>query len=511
MAEKHYDSDWAKAKSRDLVRDMIARTILTYRKPEEVKVLCFPGINGTEILEVYDRLNIPRKNIVGIEREQSIANKIEEKQLGIRLYRGSVEDYIHNQPSHEFDVVSLDYIGPISQAQLQSMSRFFDKQQRSNFVVHTANLVRRDHASNLVYYIGHTMGANKTHPLTDKNFIQNRAASSSDLLIKMVNQSGFIGEKHHGYSKMIAASYNAVTADVMNRMFRFVVGENYEESIALAQERVSRILGGPVEISRKDPFRHANISQRPTVDGVLEEVLSISLRVHCLVNGFRSPIVHSLILDAFYKTFRTSRYFMELKTQPYAYVSESGAPMIGDISFVSYPRKLDSLARDLVTMIGYPGELNIRGTRELSRLFRSYAIAAHKFYSPVDEQDRLFLGNSSKPVLTKKRAIEEFRSGASVDELKERYRGWDAKPLAQWKAHVTMGTYDSKKSPKEAAEKEIEQGEVDSKNELTKEGAIEFLREGFPVDEIVQAYPNSFSAGQLRAFKAHITMGKYQK
>ena len=82
------------------------------------------------------------------------------------------------------------------------------------------------------------------------------------------------------------------------------------------------------------------------------------------------------------------------------------------------------------------------------------------------------------------------------------------KPLAQWKAHVTMGTYD--KVPK--SEDEIVEYEEDSGLEkITKEDAIDFLASGIPPQEIYEAYPTSFTQGQLRAFKAHITMGTYEQ
>lgn len=44
--EKHYADDWAKAKSRDLVRGLIERTLLTFRKPSErfLSIHTFTGL-----------------------------------------------------------------------------------------------------------------------------------------------------------------------------------------------------------------------------------------------------------------------------------------------------------------------------------------------------------------------------------------------------------------------------------------------------------------------------------
>jgi len=46
---------------------------------------------------------------------------------------------------------------------------------------------------------------------------------------------------------------------------------------------------------------------------------------------------------------------------------------------------------------------------------------------------------------------------------------------------------------------------------ITKEQAIEMISSGIPLEEILETYPTSFSPAQLRAFKAHLTMGTYDK
>jgi hypothetical protein len=142
------------------------------------------------------------------------------------------------------------------------------------------------------------------------------------------------------------------------------------------------------------------------------------------------------------------------------------------------------------------------------KLLIDYSKAAIKFMNEDElikvhdnEKNRIFLGNSSKPVLTKKRAVEEFMAGATVEELKEKYRSWSNKPLPQWKAHVTMHTYDTKAN--------LEYEEDSNLEKITKEEAIDLLSSGIPVKEIYDAFPTSFSPGQLRAYKARLTIGSY--
>jgi hypothetical protein len=94
-------------------------------------------------------------------------------------------------------------------------------------------------------------------------------------------------------------------------------------------------------------------------------------------------------------------------------------------------------------------------------------------------------------VLTKGRAIEEFKEGKTVNEVRTKYRCWGGKPLAQWKAHVTMGTYE---------EHEIHEEDKDLET-ITKEDVIDLISSGIPIEEIHQSYPTSFTLRQLRSLK----------
>ena len=109
--------------------------------------------------------------------------------------------------------------------------------------------------------------------------------------------------------------------------------------------------------------------------------------------------------------------------------------------------------------------------------------------------------------LTRELAISELKDGATLDQIREKYRGWKEMPLAQWKAHVTMGTYDET----EVSGAEELQAAVAADDLLSKQDALDLLVAGIPAEEIHSCYPTSFSIGQLRAFKAHVTMGTYEK
>lgn len=64
-----------------------------------------------------------------------------------------------------------------------------------------------------------------------------------------------------------------------------------------------------------------------------------------------------------------------------------------------------------------------------------------------------------------------------------------------------MGTYDN-------IELVVKEDDIDI-DRITKEEALDLIGSGIPIEEIVSAFPTSFKPSQLRAFKAHMTMGRY--
>ena len=152
---KRYESDWAKSKARTLLREMIKKHSLDYKKAQNLKVLCFPGIDAAEIFEVYDPLGIRRENIVGVEMVPKIADRLEELNLGIKVVPSTLEDYVNSQPDIDFDVISLDYTGPITSDQLEVLTDIRNKTKKSRFILHHANLMKRDRLSYPLYSTGY--------------------------------------------------------------------------------------------------------------------------------------------------------------------------------------------------------------------------------------------------------------------------------------------------------------------------------------------------------------------
>lgn len=523
--EKHYAGDWAKAKSRDLVKGMIERTLLTFRKPKDISVLCFPGIDGAEVIQVYDALGIPRENVVGLERDPEIAEQIRANCPGIEVVNQSLEDYVTGLDRHDFSVISLDYTGGVTNEQLET-SRLLKYGARSDHLVfHSANLIKRDRRSYGLYAQHEIMhaGQNEEYNPDGENPLNLIGCSDEQVgkltaanerlneLNRLTGEGGSLASlKREGYAGLVLNPLQGPTKGLDALFLRWVAGEEYQKVISDFQGVVNRNSSVDCKVDPENPF--ASVAHLPLFEGMLFESMKNFFSSRLAEGGIN---LTSGSLDAFFNAARLGveprKSFAIRAAKPYSYVSESGSPMAGVVALGSFPRNAYGHAQEMVRFLGYPSQCKLADRNRFLNEFIRYGKDWLKVLSQEDCQavekairEPIFLGSSAKPVLTKTKAIEEFRSGATVDEVRSKFRGVNGKPLAAWKAHVTMGTYD----PKEPVLEEIVNGDIET---ITKEDAIDLLGAGIPPKEIHEAYPTSFTAGQLRAFKAHITMGSYSE
>ena len=506
---KAYGTDWAKSKSRDLVRDMAKRTIMTYRKPEDVKVLCFPGYDAAEIFEVYDQLGIPRENIVGVEREEDVADKLEGDDLGIKLYRGELEDWVASQNGLDLDIVSLDYTNPITPEELYSLHDIKRLQGIEGFILHHANSARRDAQCNEIYAEGHLLSSPSKNRNLGKGFFEQEYNNGIE---KLSSKKSRKNTKANSYSERVQSIVTGINFAHMEKIFKFYTGGDHEDAINYIQFRGQRMAGEKIDLNWERPL-HSMKGQIPAlfIEELVAEVLEETLENRLSEMNYtgNSHVMKSVLLSVMAHS--DSKKFDHKMITPYSYVSSSGTPMIGDVSFFRKPIGPLNASKKILKTLGYPGNFNSNNLKKFLKSTENYLAKVSKSLKGEvqfrqDKCNRIYLGSSSKPVLSKKRAIQEFRDGLTVEEVKEKYRGWKNKPLSQWKAHVTMGTYDEKSQDTEEV---IEFHEEDSDLEkITEEEAKEMITEGIPTKEIYDTYPTSFTRGQLGAFKAWDTMRK---
>ena len=517
MAEKHYDQDLAKDASRTLVGDVSLRTVAQTKKPQELQAFCMPGIDAVEIVQVYDRLGIPRANIVGIERDRSVYEQIRAKNLGIQLVHQTLETFLEQQPKLGFDIVSWDFIGPISRDQIEWMRLLKMKQTKEAFVFHSANLARRDAQSRALYMTGHIVQeALQTGPAMqspEKTQSPNPANSLFNTIVSHMHRIGGttyerlstngVGkeDKELSYSGLIHLGLSGYNRGSAEEMFNFGIGGRLAEQ----REQVMEYIQAELKKRGKD----LDLSWEKLLETHIP-LLLMHERVKLICKNQQLPQEVAEVVNDAVNRAALGRAYYPADTESYSYISSSGAPMLGNVSYLVYPEKVFQKARQLAAKVGYPRGWCAKDTLGIAVAARAYGqtLLRHQLQNPPAqlhgvEKPRIFLGNAAKPVLSKKRFLAELELGASVESIQQKYRGWDNKPLAQWKAHHTMGTY-TLQMPEESPE----DGDIDK---ITQDEALDFLKAGIPPEEIVGTFPTSFSLGQLRAFKAHLTMGTYQK
>jgi len=105
-----YQPRLVKIRWRKHLRRWIRHRILDKKEPKNVKVLCLPTSKGIEITDVYDRLNIPRRNIWAVERNKGEFQLLKSSFPDINLYQGNVFNFL-KETTLSFDVLSLDLQG----------------------------------------------------------------------------------------------------------------------------------------------------------------------------------------------------------------------------------------------------------------------------------------------------------------------------------------------------------------------------------------------------------------
>jgi hypothetical protein len=532
--EKHYDTDWAKAKVHAMLGEMLDKTLLTFKRPEDIRVLHFAGIDAQETKAVYLSRGIPPENITTLEQDPIIARGIEALGLGIKVINMTLKDYVIEQVTSgkrfKYDIISLDFTGPLSLEIEHTIRTAVFELSGNNFLFHSANLLKRDKNSLKTYLHGvRSAEKRKHHESTSMNSISPSSIPSLESVMGSVMQGvdNFLVSQTEGASSRLKAQYYPHVVESMIKggvliakgyeFIRFLYGSEFDTEEPRIVSRYNKLVNKAEQInSFRELLEEAQKTYDPFIMTFLEDIISRRIRSVLERYGLGEPSVGKLI-EGCLQDVSVDRPAMSIRNHKhYSYISESGSPMVGSMFFTSKTRYLFDQGRELARACGFPNEFTIIDQSRFAIAFDKYVKQGYKESlrrTNSDSYEMQFLGNSSKPVLTKGRFLEELDNGLSIDEVRAKYRAWDGKPLAAWKAHHTMGTY---KAVNRDASIRVEESIIVDKEDadaerITKEEAIELLSVGIPTDEIYDAYPTSFTKGQLRAFKAHITMRTYKR
>jgi hypothetical protein len=521
--EKHYDTDWAKAKVHVLLGETLDKTLLTFKKPKEIRVLHFSGIDAQETKDVYLSRGIPAQNITTLERDPAIAERIDGLGLGIKVITNTLEDFVNDSASKgkklDYDVISLDFTGPISTATLNLIHKTLSICSSNYLLLHTANLLKRDGAdvyeSNLpvllaakdmLHYFHNNHAAISEAFETGKGMIAGERVQSSTAYVKSALGSNKerVELKRQGYPLLIFSCFEHNPPEDFLIMLKFLYRD--VDFVTSEDKRVFVATGHP-ELDKLFELNQGRIQE-----DIGERFLIPKMASYLRSQGVK-PQYAMLAVSSLLTAIRGYPVYMPQNGSHYSYISESGAPMVGSIIY-SFKANYFDATQELARSCGFPSEFSIKDRNRFHKALGDCVTKIRKLsvymarFAALNEDDITFLGNSSKPVLTKERFIKELENDQTIDEVKVKYRGWAEKPLPQWKAHFTMGTYGERQPEDSESTKDLVVEAEDADIErISKDDALNLLASGIPPSEIYDAYPTSFSVGQLRAFKAHLTMG----
>jgi len=97
-----------KAQVRDELRDFIRKYYINPSARKNLKVLTFLGHEDHELRQIWDPLGIPRNNLTVLERDNQVYDFLKEKDLGVNLVKGTIEDFVLDT-DETFDIINLDY------------------------------------------------------------------------------------------------------------------------------------------------------------------------------------------------------------------------------------------------------------------------------------------------------------------------------------------------------------------------------------------------------------------
>jgi hypothetical protein len=454
-------NDPAKQLSRIKLREFIERHF-SEKKRKDLRVLCLPGAEAEgeealEVKEVYDPLGIPRRNIVGLECNPEVADRLERAKLGIEVIP-TFDWQFFQDTDRRFDVISLDY-----------KSNFGDEQRYSIDLI-AANKLLGERGVLATNYYGARENSKISKDLTlfDKirlnGFDPQSIYDNPEVVFPLlhsddvkINQGRSRGIQVGVGSQLI---HGECALDIFKiKIFAYIPG--FREKLEPAISQMDK------ENKKYIIARNANERFSRTF-----EARSILFGAFCdsfLKQGMNQDLVN-------YAWLWFTRPYQIDDHESYSYISNKSSPMFLDLWYV-----LDMNSRlrkdffrcmkgprgpKIYILEGYQG-------RKRKELWDRAITIGKTFFNEVEDKiliPRKFLGSASDlerladedpqidevrseqtgyneqqllPIITKEQAIDLIRQGKSSDEILESYSGITRRELGSLKAWYAPGNEDN--------------------------------------------------------------------
>lgn len=228
--KSHYDP--AKEKWREAWYHFIRKHRHSLRgSPQDWQVVFFPGEEALE-LDVYDRLKIPRENLLGLERNRAFHEKLRKKKLGIRLTDEPMDavDFFR-KTDEKFEIGSLDYEGPLARQVVKTLRYLAGRQILNEGAIFGITTYNKRESQDVKKFYQRTIAAREFYRLVNRGEME-------PLRGKYQSPKEFIGNfghtqepmiKHLGHSDAICGIFLSGTENVeinpiflRNPRFRYI-------------------------------------------------------------------------------------------------------------------------------------------------------------------------------------------------------------------------------------------------------------------------------------------------
>jgi len=446
-----YD-DWTKQKSREKLLEFILKYMKV--KPQEAKVLCFPGAErkgeeGLEIFEVYDKAGIQRHNIVGLEYNKKNAKRLEAADLGIIVEPTDAYNYLKTT-NNKFDIISLDYTGQRTWKERDITRYIAGRQLLNKFGIFCTNhFIKRE-------------GRKMQESLLDQRFweVASHYMEPAEMEKKTKEERiQYLEETRKQYQVIVDQLHaGEIDLDIIRR--------------GISMENIQIIASGITELypsrhifrnlhSTSDTTRIVSEDESPPLDKIVNPKgldADPEFPKHKTERGISERSLVVLLMQKRGWTYDEARAIVGAQAvhyqkgsriravERYTYTSNKNAKMLLDMVALSpFRYGLVQAAKRIVDLSPNTEIVNINPARyskqklrrELDRIVP--AIMEDLFFhipEPVD------LGSSWVPKerLSKKNAIELLKAGFTSKEICECYSGFRPRQLDAYKAHyITMG------------------------------------------------------------------------
>jgi len=530
---------------------------------KNLKILTLLGPNDYELRQIWDPLGISRENITSVERDPAVYEEVQNKNLGINLVRGTLEDFVEDT-SEKFNILNLDYTGYFSFAKQNTL---IDIARKSIIgregIVATWYSGRREDKESLKFLNDWPVANLEWIKHLHNNFAYDRIKKKFEEIIRKKENSieangcraesifdivRFSFEEPYalGFSENLAIPKLGLQEDYKNFLRNHpIVKETKQNFLKLAVN--NRSLPEDVSSHTKNSFeafkRMRNAANRREQISEEDEKIFfnefnnnlgqmfIREKVEKLVNRelYDFPFQKEELVDntASLILLSLNKGYISSKNEAYIYFSDKSTPMFVNFNLFERP----DIKKYLPFEIRADKTIRICNKKQLRNLshLRQFARFHEQFffshYNPsevirINELGEIIDAEPDKKLLTKEevkdevvKLIEDGMKSTEIVKVYPQYTDFEVRGIKVWIKRKKNIHGEIKLEEKVSDFIEPISGEnlkpIENPNDMTKAEAIFLLREGCTPDQIYEQYSKTFSKKKLGSFRAwYVTMGK---